>query len=464
MKRIGLIVVVLITIGVVWLGYDNRGIGPALAPPAPGIVTLLAGETPPLTSLSGFSIEVFARDLPGVRVMAFDQKGNLWVSQTKEGKVSYLNPTADNAIAVTALPDLKNPHGLAFDPTAPTTLYIAEENRIIKFDVDCVTNDIGLPCTPAAPEKIIDLPADGRHTTRTIAFGPDGRLYVSIGSSCDVCHEDDPRRAAIYSMNKDGTDFRPVAAGLRNAVFFTWYPSFDFPINFPADPNFRPPTYALWTTEMGRDNLGDNLPPDEINVIPLPPLDAKVERFVPDFGWPICYGQNIHDSDFDKNVYIRDPCADKSPSTIDLPAHSAPLGLAFVPEDGNWPEEYLGSLLVAYHGSWNRSVPTGYKVARFEKGFWDHRFRKSTDPNYNIDKDFRVPPDFISGWLTIQGEALGRPVDLKFKRVGGPYFNVIDSETGKTEWVNAPFEDELYISDDKAGVIYRVRYDPDNAN
>ena len=145
------------------------------------------------------------------------------------------------------------------------------------------------------------------------------------------------------------------------------------------------------------------------------------------FGWPICYGQNIHDAESDKNTYIRNPCMEpfETPSAIDIPAHSAPLGLAFVPENSRWPEEYRGDLLVAYHGSWNRSVPTGYKVVRIP-------FDESGNPA-------STPMDFITGFLTKTGEALGRPVDLKF----GPDGN-------------------LYISDDKAGVIYKVTYDGKN--
>jgi len=194
-------------------------------------------------------------------------------------------------------------------------------------------------------------------------------------------------------MKKDGSDFKEFARGLRNTVFFRW-------------------SYIdgkMWATEMGRDNLGDDLPPDEINII-------KQEG---DYGWPICYGKNIHDSGFDKNVYIRDPCADKIPSYIDLQAHSAPLGLAFVPEEG-WPQDYWYNLFVTYHGSWNRSEPTGYKVVRI----------KLDDKGNYLGTE-----DFITGWLTKSG-ALGRPVDILVQPGG-----------------------IMYITDDKAGVIYKVTYE-----
>lgn len=169
---------------------------------------------------------------------------------------------------------------------------------------------------------------------------------------------------------------------------------------------------------MGRDNLGDDLPPDEINIIERPSAGSG-QSSIPNFGWPICYGKNIHDTNFDKNTYIRNPCMEpfETPSFIDLPAHSAPLGLAFVPEEG-WPEEWWYNILVAYHGSWNRSTPTGYKIARLKM---------------NAKGQYLGAEDFISGWLTKDGKKTGRPVDIK----------VLSGGTA-------------YISDDHAGVIYRL--------
>jgi glucose/arabinose dehydrogenase len=164
----------------------------------------------------------------------------------------------------------------------------------------------------------------------------------------------------------------------------------------------------MWATEMGRDFLGDELPPDEINIV----------REDKNYGWPLCYGKRVLDLDFvDESQAKGVTCANTEPSHIDLPAHVAPLGLAFIPANSNWPEEYWGDLLVAYHGSWNRSTPIGYKVARLK-----------------LDESgaYKGAEDFITGWLTSEG-ALGRPVDLKFDAKGN-----------------------LYISDDKAGVVYRV--------
>lgn len=196
-------------------------------------------------------------------------------------------------------------------------------------------------------------------------------------------------------MNPDGTDWREEAKGLRNSVFFTW-----------SDVDGR-----MWATDMGRDGLGDDTPPDEINIITRES----------NYGWPICYGQNIHDTDFDKNTYIRNPCMSpfETPAHIDLPAHVAPLGLAFIPEEG-WPEEYWYNLLVAEHGSWNKKEPVGYKIVRVI---------------LDAKGNYKGTEDFLSGFLTKDNKALGRPVDI-ITHPGGV----------------------MYISDDHAGVIYRVYY------
>ena len=171
----------------------------------------------------------------------------------------------------------------------------------------------------------------------------------------------------------------------------------------------------MWATEMGRDLLGDNLPPDEINIV-----DPSTSSGPPDYGWPHCYGKNEHDNDYDKAAFNH--CAEPAykPSHIDLPAHSAPLGLAFIPNwpQSGWPKDYAADLLVAYHGSWNRSEPTGYKIVRIKLG---------------DDGKLEGIEDFITGWLSDDGKALGRPVDITIRNDG-----------------------TAYISDDKAGVIYKL--------
>ena len=351
----------------------------------------------------GFSISIFAKNLSGARVMIFDKNGNILVSQISAGKISKLT-IKDGVLKKqeTILSGLNHPHGLAFDPENANVLYFAEENKISKININSTTGEL----VQNSFSAVRNLPDGGNHYSRTIGFGPDGRLYVSIGSTCNVCREKDSRRASIWSMKKDGTNFKEVAKGLRNSVFFIWKDG------------------KMWATEMGRDLLGDDTPPDEINIIDTrdPSLDDSGRMVSPlDFGWPICYGKNIHDTVFDKNTYIRNPCMEpfEIPSHIDVPAHSAPLGLAFVPPSAGWPAEYANDLLVAYHGSWNRTVPTGYKVVRFHL---DQAGNSTTTS------------DFISGWLDGK-TTLGRPVDIIFGADG-----------------------KMYLSDDKAGVIYQIEY------
>ena len=345
----------------------------------------------PLKLPPGFRISIFAKDLPAARVMRFDRFGNLWVSRTRDGAVTLLEVRDGRVVNRDDIfTGLKNPHGLAFDPEQGLQLYIAEEHRV--WRVATYSDDPG--------EDVLDLPtAGGGHFTRTITFGPDKKLYVSVGSSCNVCREADERRASIIRVDTQTKQSEIFARGLRNAVFFNWHPV----------------TGALWATEMGRDWLGDELPPDEVDVVEEGGPSTALG--VNDYGWPVCYGKNVHDTDFDKNVYVRDPCADKKPSAIDIPAHSAPLGLAFIPPNSAWPKDYWYDLLVAYHGSWNRSSPTGYKVVR-------HKF--------DSRGDYNGVEEFITGWLTPSG-ALGRPVDILVEPGG-----------------------VAYISDDKAGVIYRL--------
>ncbi|MDO8435683.1 MAG: PQQ-dependent sugar dehydrogenase, partial [bacterium] len=205
------------------------------------------------------------------------------------------------------------------------------------------------------------------------------------------------RRAKILAGNLETGELTEYARGLRNSVFMTT----------------NPITKEVWATEMGRDLLGDDLPPDEINVI-------KKDK---NYGWPLCYGKNILDSVFhkDDHVHIRPDCTSpfEEPSRVDLQAHSAPLGLAFIPEAG-WPKEMWNDLLVAYHGSWNRSVPTGYKIVRI---------------HLNEKGEYERTEDFITGWLTKNNRALGRPVDILIQD-----------------------GDAMYVTDDQAGIIYRVTY------
>lgn len=382
--------------GLLFYWRNLRGIWPALSGPSERIEEVIGTEEKPLALPPQVSISVFAKDLGAPRVMVRDPAGNIVTSIPSRGQVVALpdrdgNGKADETIVL--LEGLNRPHGLAVRCTERCQLFIAETDKVTVYDY--VYDESRRLHVPVNGRTIIDLPSGGGHFTRTILFMPepqDHKLLISVGSSCNVCNERDPRRAKILVANADGSGLREFAKGLRNAVFMAIHPG----------------SGAIWATEMGRDLLGDDIPPDEINIVE----DGK------NYGWPICYGKNIHDTEFDNNVYVRNPCLEpfETPSYLDIPAHSAPLGLAFIPEEG-WPEEYRHNLLVAYHGSWNRSQPTGYKIVR-----------------YKLDAQGRYlgEEDFITGWLK-GGEALGRPVDI-LALPGGV----------------------LYVSDDHAGVIYRI--------
>lgn len=362
--------------------YENyfKGAAPAVKESDIDIKKVINTTDMPLDLPKGFSIEIFADNLPDARVMLIDKLGNIWVSQTKQGKVTLLTVENGKVSGSQVIFDnLNNPHGLAVHPDDPFLLYIAETDKISRVPI----------YAEGELEKILDLPKGGRHYTRTIMFTIDKKLLISVGSSCDTCEEEDWRRASILIADDDGSNLKKYANGLRNSVFMTYHPK----------------SLQVWATEMGRDFLGDNLPPEEINII----------KRGKHYGWPYCYGRRVHDNEFDPQGEYKEFCRETAPAHITFQAHSAPLGLAFVPD--SWPEEYQRDLLVAYHGSWNRTVPTGYKIARF---------------HLNARNESTAETDFISGWLQ-NGNALGRPVDLKF-----------DSEGN------------LYISDDKAGVIYKV--------
>lgn len=381
-----------------------RGVGPAVKSPPQDIAQLLTSESKPtkqshahvpfpLKLPQGFAISIFAQGLGSPRVLVQDPGGTLLASIPAQGRVVALPDKNGDGIAdrvVNVVQGLGQPHGLIFRrENGKTRLYIAEVQQLAVYDYDEKN------FKASNKKKITDLPPGGRHRTRTMVFlpPPDNRLLISVGSSCDTCVEKDWRYAKVLSLSPDGGNLKPFASGLRNAVFMALHPL----------------TKQVWVTEMGRDFLGDDLPPDEINIL----QEGK------DYGWPYCYARQVHDDQFDPQGAKKGFCQQTVPSYIDLPAHSAPLGLAFFPEAG-WPPEYRHNLLVAFHGSWNRSTPTGYKVVRLK-----------LDGKGN----YQGVEDFISGWLTPQG-ALGRPVDILIKNNG-----------------------EMYLSDDKAGVVYRVVFD-----
>jgi glucose/arabinose dehydrogenase len=242
------------------------------------------------------------------------------------------------------------------------------------------------------PKFLADLPGRGGHSTRTVVFHKD-KMYVSAGSSCNVCVEKDPRRAAVTEFNPDGSGMKIFAKGLRNAVGMA----------------VNPKTDTVWVTVNGRDRLGDDVPPEII---------ADLGQNGGDFGWPYCYGDRIPDATF--NNTTADRCKDVIPPKVQMQAHSAPLGLEFY-EGTAFPSEYRNNIFVAFHGSWNRSVPTGDKVVRV----------KLDDKGQPVGG----AQDFITGWQDEKGRRNGR--------VAG---------------VVAGADGSIYVSDDQAGLIYRVTW------
>lgn len=386
--KLTILIIFLLIFAGVGLFWGRRKVGdirPVVFPP--GQKTKEEPSEVPLTLTQGFRIGLFATDLGKARDLEISPGGTLLLSIPATSRLVALPDKNGDGVADEVKPvltGLGQPHGLAF---FGGKLFVAEETRVVRYSWDEKN-------LSALLDKVLfSLPKGGRHFTRTLAFGQAGRMFVSIGSTCDVCFEKHPWLGAVVVSDSEGKDPRLWAKGLRNSVFIA----------------VNPQSSELWGTEMGRDFLGDFLPPDEINII----------REGRDYGWPLCFGNRVHDTDFDKKVYIQivpqPPCGTTEPPVYEIAAHSAPLGLAFV-DSPQFPKDWQGDLLVAYHGSWNRSTPIGYKVVRLD-----------VEGEKIVGEE-----DFISGFLE-GSEAIGRPVDLIFDPSGN-----------------------LFISDDKAGVVYRV--------
>lgn len=309
---------------------------PALLPPA---------SSPPQVSgrpadrrlrvPEGYKVTLFAAQTPGARDLQLSPDGTLLVSLRTQGKVIALPDKDQDGVADEVrevLTNLQNPHGLAFHEGK---LFIAEERQLNRY----TWNEESL--TASLEKKLFDapngvtLPGGGGHQTRSIVFDNDGNLYISVGSTCNVCIQENPWHGSVIVTNAEGENPRIFATGLRNAVFLTTHPETD----------------AVWVAEMGRDMLGDNIPPDEINIL----------RDGAHYGWPYCYDDRVYDRQFGSESAAF--CEQTLPPVFKIQAHSAPLGLTFI-QSNQFPTDWQGDLFVAYHGSWNRSEPTGYKVVR----------------------------------------------------------------------------------------------------
>jgi glucose/arabinose dehydrogenase len=351
-----------------------------------GTVTPPDGPFPsPLTVAAGLQIKYFAH-VPGARVMLVGADGAVYVSETLADKVVRVWDTNGDNVADsvrTVVDELNAPSGLAFHKGF---LYIANTNGVVRVQLDAHGVATG------SPVSVNSLPGGG-HATRTIVFGADSAMYVSVGSSCNLCVETDSERATVMRFNEDGSNGRVFSRGLRNAVGLAVNPS----------------TKKLWVSQNERDNVTpdhQNLPPEEINIL----QDGK------DYGWPYCYslgGHPVPNPEYNDTAR----CATTVTAALEMQAHSAPLGMTFLDKATLLPGAYRGDLLVAFHGSWDRDQPTGAKVVRV---------RISGGLPTGVE-------DFVSGWQRPDGSRWGRPADVEVYKDGS-----------------------VLISDDQSGALYRV--------
>ena len=380
-----------------------RALAPALAiaflfaPPAstqaPQVTPLVLSD---LKLPSGFRIELYAEGLPSARQIAVGAKGTVFVgSRGARNVYALVDRNRDNKadeVKVVAT-GLTQPSGIAF---RNGSLYVAAVTRILRYD-----NIEDKLDAPPEPVVVYDkLPAGQGHTWKYLGFGPDGLLYVPVGAPCNVCERlDEPQFATILRMKPDGTGVEIFAQGVRNTVGFDWHPV----------------TRELWFTDNGRDELGDDVPNDELNVAPKPGLH---------FGFPYCHQGDVKDPQFgDKK-----PCSDTERPAQFMGPHVAAIGMRFY-TGTMFPREYRNAAFIALHGSWNRSQPSGYKVAVAKiEG------RKVTSFEPFVDgflKGIRGTPTATRA----TGDAMARPSDVAMLPDGS-----------------------LLISDDQGGRVFRVSY------
>jgi glucose/arabinose dehydrogenase len=330
----------------------------------------------------GFRIDVVSDRIEGARFLATAPNGDIIVSEIGRGQVVAVRPGSPlGTQPVVIARGLDKPNGLAF---RGSDLYIATWGGIVVIP--------DYPRGIGSPRVLFnDMPRNGDHNARALGLASDGSIYISSGSDCNVCSEDDPRLATILRYSADGKAGRIYASGLRNAS------------GLAIDPRGR-----LWAVVNQRDNLT----PDHTD---LPPEELDLIQEGGNYGWPTCYpngSQRLPNPEFGSAS-----CAGMLPTTFNFQAHSAPLQALFY--DGKqFPRRYQGAVFVAFHGSWNRQPPTGYKVVAviFADG-------KPTGVE-----------DFVTGWLTSASRVLGRPVGL-----------------------TAAADGSLYISDD-TGYLFHVEY------
>ena len=334
----------------------------------------------------GFSIRALTLDAPDARQMALAGDGTLFVGTRRRGRV-YAIPnalSAESPEVLTVAKGLRMPNGVAI---ADGDLYVAEVSRVLRFP--SIGAWMGSGSESPAPYQVVNdrLPDKTHHGWKYIKFGPDGQLYVPVGAPCNICLSEDPRFAALLRMDPNTGAAIIYASGIRNTVGFAWHPT----------------TGELWFSDNGRDLMGDDVPPEEINVASAPGQH---------FGYPFLHGSDILDPRFGHDA----PNLEFTPPLLEIQAHAAALGIDFYTQ-AQFPPRYRQALFIAEHGSWNRSTKVGYRISvvTFEDG----------EPRY---------APFITGWLKGQRQ-WGRPVDV----------------------LSAP-DGSLLISDDQQGAIYQVTW------
>lgn len=335
---------------------------------------------------AGFAIEVYA-EVSNARSMAMSPEGTLYVGNRNGDKVYAVMDVngdykADKRWVIAS--GLNMPNGVAVNDG---DLYVAEVSRITRYDN--IEANLGKAIKPTVVKD--DFPTETHHGWKYIAFGPDGRLYVPVGAPCNICKSEKEIYASITSIKKDGSDLQVYANGVRNTVGFTWHPE----------------TKEMWFTDNGRDMLGDDIPPCELNRVTSAGLH---------FGYPYCHGGTISDPEFGGEQ----PCDKFTKPAQTLGPHVAPLGLKFY-TGNNFPEQYRDQLFIAEHGSWNRAQKIGYRISTVKV------------ENANTATTYET---FASGWLDeTEQKSWGRPVDVLILKDGS-----------------------MLVSDDQAGVIYRIFY------
>ncbi len=332
----------------------------------------------------GFKISLFADHVPRARTMALGPDGTIYVGSQDEGVVYAVQDHDGDGVAESQrvlLKGLDEPNGVA---VVDDGLFVAEISRVTRF------GPLRQPGFEKNPGRVVfqDLPHESHHAYKILKKGPEDNLYLAIGVPCNVCEPKDPRYGTMLRIHPDGTQPERLATGIRNSMGIDWDPE----------------TKDLWFTDNGRDGLGDDIPPDELNHLTQEGLD---------FGFPHCFGKDVLDPDEGRP----NDCQKSTPPVFEFKAHVAPLGLHFY-QGQSFPKPYHHQVMIAQHGSWNRSQPSGYQV---------------TVVTLDAHRKPLVEIPLVTGWLGPHGEFYGRPVD--FLELG---------------------DGSVLISDDMAGVIYRL--------